>query len=251
MILLLANSEGDGAFLENILSFGSNPWVIGVVLVFATLISEDLTCISGGVLAANGVISFWGASAACAMGIWLGDMGLYGLGVLAGRSRHHWKWVDRIVTPARVAKGRHLFEVYGVRWVFLTRFLPGMRLPSYVAAGVVGWSFKQFSLALALAAAVWTPILCGLAYHAGQVVLRWVESYQKWAWPILIAAVLVLWIVFRNVLPLFSWRGRRLLRSRWMRLRRWEFWPVWAVYPPVALVLIWQAIRLRGARSAT
>lgn len=40
-------------------------------------------------------------------------------------------------------------------------------------------------------------------------------------------------------------RGR-LLRARWQRLRRWEFWPVWAVYPPVLGSVLWEGIRLRG-----
>lgn len=244
--MVLANSESENALLEWIESFGGSPWLLAIVMVVTTLFSEDLTCISGGVLAAKEMIPFWGATAACAFGIWVGDLGLYGLGCLAGRTKH-WKWVDRIVTPERVARGRHLFEVYGVRWIFLSRFLPGTRLPSYVAAGAVGWSFRRFAFALAIAAVIWTPILCGLAFFAGRAVLEWVDSYQKWAWPVLIGAVILIWLIVRNVLPLFSWRGRRLLRARWTRLRRWEFWPIWALYPPIVLCLLWQAIRLRGA----
>ncbi len=249
--MVLANSEGESVLIDWIESYGNSPWLLGLAMVFATLVSEDLTCISGGVLAAKGWIPFMGASVACSVGIWLGDMGLYGLGVLAGRSRRHWNWVNRIVSPERVAKGRHLFDIYGVRWVFLSRFLPGMRLPSYVAAGVVGWPFRRFAMALAIAAVLWTPILCGLAFFAGRAVLDWMESYQKWAWPVLVATVLFLWLLVRNVLPLLSWRGRRLLRSRWVRLWCWEFWPVWAVYPPVALCLLLQAVRLRGATLFT
>ncbi len=249
--MVLAISGEGNPVLEWIESFGASPWLLGMVLVVTTLFSEDLTCISGGVLAAKGWIPFLGATTACSLGIWFGDLGLYGLGVLAGRSRRRLKWVNRIVSAERVAKGRHLFEAYGVRWVFLSRFLPGTRLPSYVAAGVVGWPIRRFAIALAIAAAVWTPILCGLAFFAGLAVLEWVEVYQMWAWPILIAAVLVLWLVVRTVLPLFSWRGRRLLRSRWTRLCHWEFWPMWAIYPPVVLCLLWQAIRLRGATLFT
>ena len=39
---------------------------------------------------------------------------------------------------------------------------------------------------------------------------------------------------------------KRLLWARWQRLIRWEFWPVWAVYPPVLFWTLVQAIRLRG-----
>ena len=41
-------------------------------------------------------------------------------------------------------------------------------------------------------------------------------------------------------------RSKRLLWGRWQRLLRWEFWPVWAVYPPVLVSWLWHSIRLRG-----
>jgi len=44
-----------------------------------------------------------------------------------------------------------------------------------------------------------------------------------------------------------TYRTKRLLHARWQRLRRWEFWPVWAVYPPVLLPWAFHAVRLRGA----
>ncbi|MDC0265311.1 hypothetical protein OAK58_01380 [bacterium] len=43
-----------------------------------------------------------------------------------------------------------------------------------------------------------------------------------------------------------TWRTKRLLWGRWQRLVRWEFWPVWAVYPPVFLWWVIEAIRHGG-----
>lgn len=40
-----------------------------------------------------------------------------------------------------------------------------------------------------------------------------------------------------------SYRRRRLLFSSWRRLTRWEYWPLWAVYPPVALWIAWLALK--------
>ena len=246
MTFFLADSRDSGSFLEWIESFGGSPWLLALVLLFATLGSEDLTCMAGGLLAANGTMPFVVVSFACALGIWLGDMALYGLGILADRSRRNWRWLGRLASPAVILRGRRLFERHGVKWIFLSRFLPGMRVPSYLAAGAVGWSFRKFALALALAALVWTPILCGAAFFAGRAVMEWFESYQRWVWPILIATVLLLWLFLRTVPPLFSWKGRRLLHARLVRLGNWEFWPVWAVYPPVAACLLWQALRMRS-----
>lgn len=44
-----------------------------------------------------------------------------------------------------------------------------------------------------------------------------------------------------------NYRTKRLLHARWQRLRRWEFWPVWAVYPPVLVSWAYHAFRLGGA----
>jgi membrane protein DedA with SNARE-associated domain len=250
-MMVLADSEGSLTLLDWLEGYGSSHWVLFVMLALATFLSEDLACICGGLLAAKGWMTIEAAIAACALGIWVGDMGLYWLGYAAANTRKHWKWMDRLVNPQRVAKGRRLFEEHGMKWVFISRFLPGMRLPSFVAAGAVGWSFKKFVFALALGAWMWTPVICGLAYVSGRAVLDWVEAYQRWAWPIIIGLALLVWFLVKIVVPSFTWRGRRLLYSRWTRMRHWEFWPVWAVYPPVALYLLWQAIRFRSVAIFT
>lgn len=41
-------------------------------------------------------------------------------------------------------------------------------------------------------------------------------------------------------------RMKRLLYARWQRFVRWEFWPVWAVYPPVFLWWVVEAFRHGG-----
>ena len=245
-MMVLAESVGDGSLLDWLESYGSSPWLLMLMLAVATFISEDLACIYGGFLAAQGRLTIMEAIGACSAGIWIGDMVLYWVGYIAANTRKHWRWMDRVANPRRIAKGRRLFEAHGMKWVFVSRFVPGMRLPSFVAAGAVGWSFKKFVIALALGAWMWTPIICGMAYLSGRAVLDWVETYQRWAWPIIIGLGFLVWLIIKVVVPSFTWRGRRLLFSRWTRLRRWEFWPMWAVYPPVLLVLLWQALRSRA-----
>ena len=49
--------------------------------------------------------------------------------------------------------------------------------------------------------------------------------------------VLGLWIVvvIKLVIPLFTFRGRRMLVGRFRRIRAWEFWPLWLFCAPVVL----------------
>ena len=56
------------------------------------------------------------------------------------------------------------------------------------------------------------------------------------------AGAVIAWVASRA----FSYRRRRLLLSSWRRLTRWEYWPLWAVYPPVVLWVAWLALKHRG-----
>ena len=128
----------------------------------------------------------------------------------------------------------------------LSRFLPGMRLPTYFAAGTLRTSFWAFSLYFALAVAVWTPILVGFSVFAGARAMETFELFQRHA--LLGLGLLAIWIlvVLKLVIPLFTFRGRRRMVGRWRRLRRWEFWPPWLFYPPVVGQVLWLGLRHRS-----
>jgi hypothetical protein len=44
------------------------------------------------------------------------------------------------------------------------------------------------------------------------------KQYGLW---VLLATVLLLWLILKMVVPVFSSRGRRLLLSNWRRKTRW------------------------------
>lgn len=46
--------------------------------------------------------------------------------------------------------------------------------------------------------------------------------------------------------PNRAWRVRRRLVGRWRRCTQWEFWPMWAFYPPVVAWILWLGIKHRG-----
>jgi len=210
------------------------------LLALATLISEDLTCIAAGLLVAGGRIEFVPAVAACFFGILIGDVMLYAAGRAFGRpalARVPLRWM---VSQAAVERGARWFEQRGIRVVFLSRFLPGLRLPTYVAAGVVRASFPRFLLAFAVACALWTPILVGLAAWMGGSLQSALDALGSAAPYAFVGLLLVLFMVERLLLPLFSHRGRRLFGARIRRWQLWEFRPRWAFYPPI----VWHIARL-------
>ena len=119
------------------------------------------------------------------------------------------------------------------------------RLPLFLAAGILRAPFLRVAAALLLAGVVWTPLLVGLSAWTGGAVLAHFRSYERVALPAVLVTLVVTFVFVRIIVPLFSWRGRRLLLSRWRRLTRWEFWPSWLFQFPVALHGLWQGIRHR------
>ena len=218
------------------------------LLALATLVSEDLTCIAAGLLVASGRIEFVPATAACFFGILIGDVLLYAAGRAFGRpalERAPLRWM---VSKASVERGARWFEQRGVRVVFLSRFLPGLRLPTYVAAGLVRASFPRFLIAFAVACALWTPILVGLSAWMGGSLEGIADRLGGAAPYAFIALLLGIFAVERLLLPVFSHRGRRLFGARIRRWRTWEFWPRWVFYPPIVLHIARLMWRYRSVR---
>ncbi len=220
-----------------------------LVLVLATFISEDLACVSAGLLAAASQLNLGLGILACAVGIWSSDMLLYavGRGFRSGLLRG--AWIKRWVSAENLAAGEKLIAEKGSRFLVASRFLPGSRLPGYLAAGALRYPFAKFMLILAFAVAIWTPLLCLLSLAFGMTVLPWFHDWRLWI------VIPVAWVALATAAKFFpmllTWRGRRLLLSRWVRLTRWEFWPSWAFYTPVALWIFWLSLRHRSLTVVT
>jgi membrane protein DedA with SNARE-associated domain len=219
-------------------------WTL-LAIALATLVTEDLTCIAAGVLVARGALAFWPATAACAAGILVGDLLLIAAGRWLGRpalARRPLRW---FVSSDTVERSARWFRARGVRVVFLSRFVPGSRLPLFVAAGILHAPVLRIGAALLVAAGLWTPMLVYLAASTHGAVVGWLARYERWALPAVLAGALLVLAVVRLGIPALTWRGRRLLLGRWRRLTRWEFWPLWAFQTPVVLHWLLLAIRHR------
>lgn len=227
------------------------PWLAAALLVTATFVSEDLTCVAAGLAGATGAMPPLLAGAATGLGIWLGDLGLYALGRWLGAAALDRERVQRWLPPERVDACRAGFRAKGLRWLWITRFLPGVRTPTYLVAGALRIDFRWFATVTLVAVAAWTPLFVGAVYLSGEAALGWVAAIGGAAW-LAVLAVLALWWLAANVLvQLCTWRGRRLLLGRWRRLARWEFWPAAWVYPPVFVAILGFALRHRSLRVAT
>ncbi|HWD18095.1 MAG TPA: VTT domain-containing protein [Verrucomicrobiae bacterium] len=205
----------------------------------ATFILEDVATVGAGLLLAAGAVTWPTAFLPCCIGIWLGDAGLYGLARYGGRP-----WLER--SPLRrfrdrVARSERWFFERGAPILVFSRFVPGARLPTYLAAGFLRLPLRRFLAITGAASLVWTLGLLYLTGRFGLPVAAYLKPYRYGGVILLATGLLVLLLV----------RTAQEILWRWERFTRWEFWPAWLFYPPVALYCLWLSVKHRGAAVPT
>jgi len=225
-----------------IVPFAGNLIVLLAVAI-GTLVSEDLAAIAGGLLAGRGAIGFFPALTAAFAGIYLGDLLLYVAGKYTARLL---RFLPFLSTHLRKTKFNPARLSQGPAAIFVSRFLPGSRLPLYLAAGGTGYPFRLFALYTFLAVALWSPLLVGLSWYAGAKVLRFFETYSAYALPLFLGLVLIIMLFERIIIQLLTRRGRRLLQGALIRKVRWEFWPIWFFYIPVTAYILYLGLKFRN-----
>lgn len=224
---------------------GTGLLLLGIAA--GTLISEDLASIASGLLAAAGHIGLGSAILASFAGILVGDWLIFAAGSLWGRPVLHHRWARQVVSEAALARAEALFRRYGIGMILITRFIPGTRAATYFAAGMLHGDLWRFVLVFVVAAALWTPLLVGASFWAGEQLVSAYAVYEEWALPLLLAAGLLVYAIVRIGIPLLNREGRRRWRGKLLRVVRWEFWPLWVVqFPVVVYVMVYGLIRYRN-----
>lgn len=210
------------------------PWLQGVVAALSTFVLEDPTTVGAGLLVADGKMAFVTAFVGVAAGIALGDLGLYGGGRLLGP-----KLAGRgPLTPDRLDRAQGWFRVNVIQAVVFSRFVPGMRLPTYFGAGLLRAPFWRFAVTVIVASVVWTLILLTATVTLGRQIL---PILGRWRWPVAAVALVLLVVLQRRA------GSRRLEKDTEAKVvSAFEFWPPWLFYIPVALKWMQLAIRHRG-----
>jgi membrane protein DedA with SNARE-associated domain len=137
----------------------------GAGIFLLSFLSEDSATLTAALLAALGKLSWPLAFASCFLGIWVGDLGLYVLARLFGRPVVGSLFLHS--EPARLRKSEDWFARRGLLALVICRFIPGTRLPTFLAAGVLRMPAGRFALVTGLLAAGWVGMIF--------VIFRWFE----------------------------------------------------------------------------
>lgn len=217
-------------------------WLIVLIVIAATFISEDATVIAVGLAVAHQHIDIGVGLLACFVGIALGDGGLYLIGRIFGRRALRWPVFRAWISEDSLERWGRWFDRHTIKAVFLARAIPGTRLPTYLAAGVLSRRTHGFLLWAAIAAFLWTPVVLLLAILLGPAVLGALLEVFSGPVAVVVSIVLIL-LVFRVLTYAFTWQGRRrLLRDAKLPFLP-EFWPAWLFYAPLVPWIAWLCAR--------
>jgi membrane protein DedA with SNARE-associated domain len=222
-----------------------------LAIAIATFASEDLTCIGTGLLIQRGQLDLTSGILACTIGIFVGDVGLWALGRAFGRAALAWSWTATRLSNDRVRHARRWLDRHAAGAIVGSRFMPGTRFALYVMAGVLRMRGVVFALWALVAAVLWTPTIVLLTAALGDVFVARIAPIVGASWPTRIAAAVVALGALHLVRSVTTKSRRIRIAADVARLRRWEFWPMWLFYAPVAVWIALLALWHRGLSTIT
>jgi membrane-associated protein len=151
-----------------------------VMAGFGAPVSEDLVLLAGGMVAAAGNANLLLMILTAWTGVLAGDSALFRIGRSFGARPVKLRFLDKLVTPERVRRVNYHFARHGMLTIFIVRFCMGLRVPTFVTAGMSGMRYSSFLAADALAALVYAPALVWLGWRFGEVALHDIEATLKW-----------------------------------------------------------------------
>ena len=190
--------------MEFLINFFSDYGYFAVLFVliicgFGVPIPEDITLVSGGVISGLGYTNVHIMLVVSLFGVLLGDSTMYWLGRIYGTKILRFRPIRRFLTLDRLRIVRSKFEQYGNRVLFVARFLPGLRAPIYMVAGITRRvSFIRFLLLDFFAAIISVPIWVYLG-DLGASNLDWLHEQIKKGQSIIyiLIALLALYLVWK------------------------------------------------------
>jgi len=184
---------------------------LALSIFFATFVYEDGATLLAATLSASGRLDPRIGLLSAFLGIWIGDIGLYGLGSMFGRHTTQSRWLQKYLKPQSLAKAEAWFAKHGSLALVMSRAIPGSRLPLYVAAGALRLPAPLFARVTGVCSAIW---VCAI-FAIWRFVPKASSGYQRLLPWLLTAFVLFApWLLSKSARSLGGWiRNRESLRD--------------------------------------
>lgn len=209
-------------FLETLFSEYGYVAVFLVLVAcgFGVPIPEDITLIAGGVISGLGHANVHVMNVVGLLGVLVGDGIMFMMGKVYGERILKFRPIARIMTPKRYAQVQEKFEKYGNWVLFVARFLPGLRTPIFISAGMSGrvsiWRWLAMD---GLAALISVPIWVYLGHYGAtnkDWLLQKAHQFQNTIIVLLVLGGLILLVYFlrRHQRSLFFREKLAALRAK-------------------------------------
>lgn len=191
--------------LDGLTPYGGYAYLImfGILIAcgFGLPIPEDVVLITGGILAARGVVNFWATFAVTMAGVLIGDGIVFAIGKRFGPRIKETKFFKKLLTPKREKKIIKWFSAYGDKVIFFARFAPGLRTPLFLTAGtyqVPYWKFfvlDGFAALISVPLWIWVGKVFGDNLDLLEVKIRKFQVGMYSILLLLLALVIIIWYV--------------------------------------------------------
>jgi membrane protein DedA with SNARE-associated domain len=135
--------------------------------------------VSGALLGSNGVFSYWQTFAACFLGMWISDIGIYLIMKLGGRRALESRWAQRLLPLHKTDRASRWFDRYGGFTLIFSRLVLGTRTALLIVSGLLKYPTTKFLIVSSTGAIGWLLLVFSLFVFFGQSAMavfgvRWI-----------------------------------------------------------------------------
>ena len=158
-----------------------NHYAILVGLFFLAFVQEDSAVVSSALLGYNGVFPYWLTFAACFLGMWVSDFGIYLIMRFGGRRVWESRWAQRLLPLHKTDRASRWFDRYGGFTLIFSRFVLGTRTALLIVSGLLKYPIPKFLIVSSIGATGWLLLVFSLFALLGQSAMavfgvRWIVA---------------------------------------------------------------------------
>jgi membrane protein DedA with SNARE-associated domain len=197
------------AFLQSLQGFEAYALLLALLVGsgFGLPINEDILLLGAAALTLKEVMAPLPLIAVAWLGLLAADTLIFHWGHRFGAQLLRHRWFARLLPEARLAAMQATMRRYGPAYIFVVRFLPGLRTALLFSAGSLKMPYRYLFIYDGAAALVELPLLVyGVRYVGGrwEEILALFQRFQGVLLPGLLLLVLGVWL----------YRSRRAKKSR-------------------------------------
>lgn len=176
--------------------------VFGILILcgFGLPVPEDITLVSGGVIAGLDLANPHTMVIVGLAGVLIGDSTMFIAGRVFGYRIQRIRTFRKILSPRRFSHIQRKFKQYGLSLLFIARFLPGLRSPIFLVAGMSRRiPYLTFLLIDGFAAIISVPVWIYLGYFFADnldLLMQYVKDVQTMIYAALFLVFAVVLIIY-------------------------------------------------------